>query len=75
MQHVLSMYVCVAAGLEKVTSEGTAAAMQVSDANPMVGLEGRSSLLRNLSTALRSNPTFFGKDARPGGLVGMSRWL
>ena len=71
---MLNIHVYAAAGLEKVTSEGTAAAMQVSDENPMVGLEGRSSLLRNLSTALRSNPTFFGKDARPGGLVGMSPW-
>lgn len=43
--------------------------MQVSLSNPMVGLEGRTSLLRNLSTALKSNPEFFGSAARPGGLV------
>lgn len=43
--------------------------MQVSASNPIVGLEGRTSLLQNLSTALKSSPTFFGPDARPGGLV------
>ena len=36
----------------------------------MVGLEGRTSLLVNLSKALSSNPEFFGQDARPGNLVG-----
>jgi hypothetical protein len=35
----------------------------------MVGIEGRASLLYKLSTALKSNPTFFGKDARPGNLI------
>ena len=43
--------------------------MQVSQANPMVGLEGRTSLLQNLSIALKASPEFFGPDARPGGLV------
>lgn len=43
--------------------------MQVSSSNPMVGLEGRTSLLQNLSNALKASPTFFGPDARPGGLV------
>jgi len=32
----------------------------VSASNPMVGLEGRASLLLNLSRALEQNPTFFG---------------
>lgn len=45
-------------------------AMQVSDANPMVGIQGRSSLLFNLSKALESNPGFFGTDGRPGNIVG-----
>lgn len=44
--------------------------MQVTASNPMVGIEGRSSLLRNLSSALEANPQFFGADARPGNLVG-----
>ena len=46
--------------------------MQVSEANPLVGLEGRSLLLLNLSKALKLNPEFFGTSARPGNLVGSS---
>ncbi|KAF9515938.1 hypothetical protein BS47DRAFT_1371927 [Hydnum rufescens UP504] len=37
--------------------------------NPMSGLEGRTSLLSNLSQALRTSPEFFGVDARPGNLI------
>src|SRR6266540_3985113 len=44
--------------------------MQVSDANLMVGIEGRSSLLFNLSKALEANPRFFGRDGRPGNVIG-----
>ncbi|PPQ72881.1 hypothetical protein CVT26_003502 [Gymnopilus dilepis] len=58
-----------AAGLEKVTAEKVAAAMQVSDTNPMVGIEGRAALLSNLSKALKANPQFFGNDGRPGNVV------
>jgi hypothetical protein len=36
----------------------------------MVGLEGRTSLLINLSKALSSNSELFGPDARPGNIVG-----
>lgn len=36
----------------------------------MVGLEGRTSLLINLSKALSSNSEFFGPDARPGNIIG-----
>lgn len=45
-------------------------AMQVGPSNPMTGLSGRASLLSNLAKALRSNSSFFGKDARPGNLLG-----
>jgi len=56
-------------GLSNITVEQSARAMQVSDTNPMVGLEGRTSLLQNLSNALKSKPKFFGEDARPGNLI------
>lgn len=36
----------------------------------MVGLEGRTSLLINLSKALSLNSEFFGPDARPGNIIG-----
>jgi hypothetical protein len=44
--------------------------MQVSDANPLIGLEGRASLLRRLGRLVASHPEIFGSfDApRPGGL-------
>ncbi|KAA1474482.1 DUF1688-domain-containing protein [Dentipellis sp. KUC8613] len=58
-----------AAGLAQITADGTRRAMQVGDANPMVGLEGRASLLLNLSRALRENPTFFGTEGRPGNML------
>ncbi|KAL9709391.1 hypothetical protein Ac2012v2_007748 [Leucoagaricus gongylophorus] len=58
-----------ASGLSKVTTERTGLAMQVSDANPMAGLEGRTSLLISLSQALTSSPQFFGEEGRPGNLI------
>jgi Protein of unknown function (DUF1688) len=43
--------------------------MQVSDRNPLVGIEGRVDLLRRLGALLVSKPDVFGSDApRPGGL-------
>lgn len=58
-----------AKGLANVTTEKTANAFQVTESNPMVGLEGRTSLLINLSKALSLNPEFFGPDARPGNII------
>ena len=60
----------LAKGLAGVTAERTAVAFQVTESNPMVGLEGRTSLLVNLSKALSSNSVFFGPDARPGNIIG-----
>ena len=45
--------------------------MQVSESNPMIGIEGRTSLLFNLAKALKGNTQFFGIDGRPGHIVGM----
>lgn len=58
-----------AQGLSQINESRIATAMQVSDANPMVGLSGRTSLLVNLKTALESNPRLFGSDARPGNII------
>jgi len=41
---------------------------QVSEVNPLVGLEGRASLLRRLGAALLARPQAFGAAARPGHL-------
>jgi hypothetical protein len=44
--------------------------MQVSDANPMVGIAGRAELLRRLGALVKSKPDVFGvhDTPRPGGL-------
>ena len=60
-----------AAGLEKVTVETLARGMQVSDSNPMSGLEGRAGLLIRLSSALQ-NSEMFGFDGRPGNMIGVN---
>ncbi|KIO21314.1 hypothetical protein M407DRAFT_29089 [Tulasnella calospora MUT 4182] len=44
--------------------------MQVTSANPMSGIEGRTGLLANLGQALQSTPEFFGDSARPGNMLG-----
>lgn len=60
-----------AAGLKELTIEKMAAGLQVTEQNPMAGLEGRASLLIRLADAL-SNDTLFGADGRPGNMLGNS---
>jgi Protein of unknown function (DUF1688) len=60
-----------AAGLQSLTVESLAKGMQVSESNPMSGLEGRASLLTRLSVALQ-NSNLFGPEGRPGNMVGGS---
>ncbi len=56
--------------LLSLTAEDLAAGFQVSPDNPLVGLEGRASLLNRLGRAVATNPDIFGQvdDPRPGGL-------
>ncbi|KAL5520644.1 hypothetical protein ACEPAF_2645 [Sanghuangporus sanghuang] len=56
-------------GLSSITPQVIGAAMQVTEENTMDGLEGRANLLSRLADALRSNPKYFGDDARPGNLI------
>ncbi|KAK5072395.1 hypothetical protein LTR64_005135 [Lithohypha guttulata] len=58
-----------AAALQKLTTEHLAKGMQVSEANPMSGLDGRAALLSRLAVALRGQVAMFGRDARPGNMV------
>ncbi|TFL03729.1 DUF1688-domain-containing protein [Pterulicium gracile] len=58
-----------AEGLARVTVEQVGESMQAGPQNPMDGLEGRASLLRNLSKTLKEGTEFFGEDARPGNLI------
>lgn len=56
-----------AKGLQSVTSAKIAEAFQVSETNPLVGVEGRAKLIQNLGKACEDK-TFF-KDGRPGNLI------
>ncbi len=63
-----------AVGLERVQTADLGLAFQASDTHPLVGLEGRANLLRQLALALKAHPKVFGRpDApdvlRPGNLV------
>jgi hypothetical protein len=60
------------AGLRKLTVDRVGKALQVSEANPMAGLEGRAQLLLNLGDALAQAPKIFGEGetARPGNMLG-----
>jgi hypothetical protein len=57
-----------ASSLARVTPSDIATNFQVTDKNPLVGLEGRTSLLVRLADALRASPQYFGTQARPGGM-------
>lgn len=57
-----------AAGLMPLPPNAIEKAFQVGETNPLVGVEGRAALMRNLGVALKARPDLFGKDARIGGL-------
>jgi hypothetical protein len=60
-----------AAGLQQLTESDLAQGFQVTDENPIVGLQGRLNLLRNLGKVLAQHPQLFGSEQpRPGHLVG-----
>jgi hypothetical protein len=63
-----------AQGLMNLPPDGLGQAFQVSNNNPLLGLEGRVSLLQKLGHTLQQQPVFFGADLpRPGYLV--DYWL
>lgn len=64
-----------ASGLENLEFGLLKAGFQVSERNPMVGLEGRFSLLKALAHALRADPELFAPIARPGHLFDHWRLL
>lgn len=55
-----------AQGLERVQSADLGLAFQVAEANPLVGLDGRANLLRQLALALKAQPDVFGRPDAPG---------
>lgn len=54
--------------LSELTVAGLAAAFQVDETNPLVGVDGRVELLRRLGTAMTTHPDVFGEYPRPGHL-------
>ena len=57
-------------GLKQITLEQLAKGLQVSESNPLNGLDGRTGLLQRLGDAL-SNRAYFGVNARPGNMLGL----
>ena len=55
-------------GLKRLDIQTLARGLQVTDSNPLNGLEGRAGLLSRLATALRNSQYFRG--GRPGHLLG-----
>nr|WP_199329765.1 URC4/urg3 family protein [Leptolyngbya sp. FACHB-1624] len=62
-------YQADAEALKQITPEQIGAFFQVSSENPLVGLEGRSTLLQKLGQTIEQSPDLFGEVPRPGNLV------
>lgn len=60
------------AGLRKLDLKSMARGLQVTDQNPLDGLEGRTSLLMRLADALQ-NEEIFGLESRAGNMLGRHR--
>ena len=58
-----------AAGLRQLDADRLAAALQVGPSNPMVGVDGRVSVLHRLGEAMAAQPDVFGASGRPSGLL------
>jgi hypothetical protein len=60
------------AGLRGLVTDHLRAAFQVSEHNPLVGIDERAILLRRFGEVLAEQPEAFGEDARPSGLFDMT---
>ncbi|OAX82426.1 hypothetical protein ACJ72_03222 [Emergomyces africanus] len=56
-------------GLEQLSTDALAEGFQVSDSNPMLGVDSRAILLKSLGKSLLSHSDIFGEQGRPGNLV------
>jgi hypothetical protein len=59
------------AGLRGLVIDHLASALQVNEANPLVGLQERAILLRRLGEVMAEQPEAFGEIGRPSGLFDM----
>lgn len=63
-------YAVTAQGLSRVSPQKLSDAFQVSDTNPLVGVDGRCSLLNRLGEVIERNPSrFSGAPGRLGGIL------
>jgi hypothetical protein len=62
----------LAKGLAQLTLEKMAEGFQVTESNPMVGLEGRTNLMAAIGTSMVENKQWYGEEGRPGNIVGQS---
>ncbi|KAH7357455.1 hypothetical protein BKA66DRAFT_473312 [Pyrenochaeta sp. MPI-SDFR-AT-0127] len=56
-------------GLEQLQTSALAEGFQISESNPIPGLDSRADLLRSLGKSLLAQPEVFGKEGRPGNVV------
>ena len=61
-------------GLARLSLSQLARGLQVSETNPLTGLEGRAGLMTRLADAL-TNTSYFGRAGRPGHMLGTRRAL
>ena len=59
-----------AKGLQALTAVSLGKGLQVTEKNPIEGLEGRTGLLQRLGEALAANSEMFGETQRPGNMLG-----
>ena len=57
--------------LKNLSPQHVANALQVSENNPMDGIDGRIQVLRRLGNALEEGKQYFGSNGRPGNMLGM----
>lgn len=62
-------------GLAQLTTNALAKGLQVTESNPMLGVESRANLLRGLGKSLLAQPDIFGDAGRPGNAVGKVYFL
>lgn len=56
-------------GLAELSTDALAKGFQISDSNPILGLDSRADLLRGLGKSLLSQSKVFGENGRPGNVV------
>lgn len=57
--------------MAQLTTATLAQGFQISESNPILGLESRADLLRSLGKSLLAQSNVFGKEGRPGNVVGI----